>query len=78
MLRSKSKYANIDLRQYINLDLLNLVRVMCVHPVGPLLGYSCVPGYTPFLSLVSNILTVYLAARKSIHGARTARPRGFP
>ena len=36
MLRSKSKYANILnlVRQYINLDLLNLVRVMCV----------CTPG----------------------------------
>ena len=28
--------------------------------------------------LPSNILTVYLAARKSIHGARAARHRGFP
>ena len=30
------------------------------------------------LEVLSNILTVYLAARKSIHGARAARPRGFP
>ena len=35
MLRSKFKYINI--RHYINLDLLNLVHVMCVcvNPVGP-------------------------------------------
>jgi hypothetical protein len=28
--------------------------------------------------LVSARCTVFLAARKSLHGARAARPRGFP
>ena len=53
MLRSKSKYANI--RQYINLDLLNLVRVMCV----------CTPGrsttrvYTAVYTPNSDFVTQY-------------------